>query len=197
MASLARSDVHDMFYITMGGKASIDGRLFLAAVPDKATAARIFHLAGTLKRAHKFSGKLIAPDRLHVSLFFVGALPQDNAYAVRREEIGEMRTPPFEVSFDRTASFRGRPGHRPFVLLGGDGLSRLKSFRQGLGAELTREGLRRVANTNFEAHVTLLYDGRCVEEYPLAEPISWTVHEIVLVHSMNEHEHIAKWRLRA
>ena len=181
----------------MGSKASVDGRLFLATVPDKATAARIFHLAGVLKRAHKFSGKLIAPDRLHVSLFFVGALPQDKVCAVRPDEFGEMRMPPFEVSFDRTASFRGRPGSRPFVLVGGDGLGRLKSFRQGLSAELAREGWRRVANTNFEPHVTLLYDQRDVEEYPLAEPISWTVSEIVLVHSLNGHVHVAKWRLRA
>ena len=36
------------------------------------------------------------------------------------------------------------------MLIGGDGLSRLRSFRQGLSAKLTREGLRRVANTNFE-----------------------------------------------
>jgi len=181
----------------VGSKASINGRLFLAALPDRETAARIFHLAGVLKRAHKFSGKLIAPDHLHVSLFFVGALPQDKVCAVRCDGIGEMRMPPLEVSFDRTASFRSSEGSYPFVLIGGDGLSRLKSFRQGLGAELTREGLRRVANTNFEPHVTLLYDARCVEEYPLAEPISWTVHEIVLVHSMNGHAHIAKWRLRA
>lgn len=180
----------------MSSRASVDGRLFLAAVPDRATAARIFHLAGVLKRAHKFSGKLIAPDRLHVSLFFVGALLRERVCTVRREEIGELRMPPFEASFDRTASFRGSEGSYPFVLIGGDGVSRLKSFRQGLSAELTRGGLRGVASTNFEPHVTLLYDARRVDEYPLAEPISWTVNEIVLVHSLSGHAHVAKWRLR-
>jgi RNA 2',3'-cyclic 3'-phosphodiesterase len=149
-----------------------------------------------LKRAHGFSGKLIAPDRLHVSLFFLGGLQQDMECAAR-EASGEIRMPPFQVSFDRTASFRGRQGSRPFVLVGGDGVGQFKSFRQGLGAGLAREGLRRLAGANFEPHVTLLYDARGVDEYPLAEPISWTINEIVLVQSRSGHTHLTKWRLRA
>ncbi len=101
---------------------------------------------------------------------------------------------PFEVSFDRTASFRGRPGNRPFVLIGEKGLRRLQSFRQMLGAAITRRGLRQLANTNFTPHVTLLYDARSVDEYPI-EPIGWTVTEFVLVRSLNGHEHLVRWPL--
>jgi 2'-5' RNA ligase len=179
----------------MDRNASLDGRLFLAALPDAATARRIFKLANVLKCAHGFSGKLIAPERLHVSLFFLGGSPDLECAA--REVAGEVRMSPFEVSFDRTASFRGRPGNRPFVLFGDDGLGQLKSFRQGLGAELARQGMRRLARSNFEPHVTLLYDALCVEEYPLAEPVSWTINEIVLIRSKSGHAHLAKWRLRA
>jgi RNA 2',3'-cyclic 3'-phosphodiesterase len=176
--------------------ASANGRLFLAALPDAATATRIFRLAVLLKRAHGFSGKLVAPDRLHVSLFFLGGLPEDMECAAR-EAAGEVRTAPFQVSFDRTGSFRGRTESRPFVLIGGDGVGQLKSFRQALCAGLAREGLRRLANANFEPHVTLLYDARAVDEYPLAEPISWTINEIVLIQSRKGHTHLARWRLRA
>ena len=95
----------------------------------------------------------------------------------------EVRTEPFEVSFDRTASFRGRPGNRPFVLVGESGLRRLESFRPMLGAAMMRRGLRRVANTNFTPHVTLLYDARSVDEHPI-EPIVWTVTEFVLIRSV-------------
>jgi RNA 2',3'-cyclic 3'-phosphodiesterase len=180
----------------MSRTASLGRRLFLAVLPDPVAAARIFKLAGVLKRAHRFSGKLTAPDRLHVSLFFLGESSDDMAYAAGAAA-GEIHVPPFQVCFDRTASFRGRPGSCPFVLIGGDGLDRLKSFRQRLGVGLARAGLRRLAKTNFEPHVTLLYDARGVDEYPLAEPISWTVSEIVLVQSRNGHRHLAKWRLRA
>ena len=179
----------------MDQKIPVDGRLFLAALPDAGTASRIFRLADGLKRAHRFSGKLIAPHRLHVSLFFLGGWPGPIPHAPAMT--GEVRLPPFQVCFDRTASFRGRAGNRPFVLVGGEGLAQLKSFRQRLAGELAREGLKRLANPNFEPHVTLLYDARGVDEYPLAEPILWTVNEIVLIHSRNGHAHLAKWRLRA
>ncbi|WP_197520890.1 2'-5' RNA ligase family protein [Bradyrhizobium icense] len=147
-----------------------------------------------LKRAHKFDGKLIAPDRLHVSLFSLSGLP-DRQLCAARDAATELRTAPFEVSFDRTASFRGR-GNRPFVLIGEKGLRRLQSFRQMLGVAMARRGLRRIANTNFTPHVTLLYDARGVDEYPV-EPVVWTVTEFVLVHSQRGHRHLARWCLRA
>ena len=172
---------------------SSGARLFLAAVPDSDTAARIHQLAGVLKRAHKFDGQLIAPRRLHISLFSLGGLPEPNVRTAC-EAAADIRTQPFEVSFDRTASFRGKPGSRPFVLVGADGLSRLESFRRMLGAAMTRRGLRRLANTNFTPHVTLLYDARSVEEHPI-EPICWTVAEFVLIHSMHGHRHVAGWPL--
>src|SRR5437016_1680718 len=174
---------------------SSGGRLFLATVPDPATAERIHRLAGVLKRAHKFDGKLIAPERLHISLFFLGGLPERHIL-VACEAATEVRTEPFEVSFDRTASFRGRPGNCPFVLIGASGLRRLESFRQMFGAALTRSGLKRLANTNFTPHVTLLYDARSVDEHPV-QPIAWTVTEFVLIHSMNGHDYLARWPLQA
>ena len=180
----------------MDKSASPPARLFLAALPNPGTAARIFRLADVLKRAHRLSGKLTAPERLHVSLFFLGEFA-DRRLCIVRKVVGEVLVAPFEVCFDRTASFRGRGGSRPFVLIGGEGVRQLKLFRRELGAGLAREGLRRLANTNFEPHVTLLYDAPGVDEYPLGEPISWTVNEIVLVRSMNGHEHLAKWSLRA
>jgi 2'-5' RNA ligase len=169
-------------------------RLFLAAVPDAATAEEIYRRAGILKRAHQFSGSLIKPERLHISLFFLGGLP-DDVVQTACDAAKAVRIPPFEVSFDRTVSFRGNPSSRPFVLTGEDGLIRLKSFRRALGAAIAGCGLRRVAKTNFTPHVTLLYDKRDVAEHPIA-PISWTVSDFVLIHSLNRHDHLARWPLR-
>ncbi len=107
------------------------------------------------------------------------------------EAAAEVRAPPFEVLFDRTVSFRGRPGNRPFVLLGDKGLDRLRSLRRTLGVAMAREGFRYLAKTDFTPHVTLLY----VEEYPI-DPICWTVNEFVLIHSMHGHVHLARWPLR-
>jgi len=54
--------------------------------------------------------------------------------------------------------------------------------------------MTRLATTNFTPHVTLLYDARDVEEYPI-EPIGWTVKEFVLIRSSNGHEHLVRWPL--
>ena len=192
--ALRQPYVHDLFKSIMDEFASCSGaRLFLAAVPDAGTAERIHQLAGALKRAHHLDGKLIAPGRLHISLFALSGLPEGQLCAAW-EAAMDVRTEPFEVSFDRTASFRGRSDNRPFVLIGEKGLRRLQSFRQMLGAAMTRRGLRRLANTNFTPHVTLLYDARSVDEYPI-EPIGWTVTEFVLVRSLNGHEHLVRWPL--
>ena len=170
------------------------GRLFFAIVPDRATAERIYRLAGALKRAHRFDGKLIAPDRLHISLFSLAGL-SDRQICAACEAATDFRTEQFEVSFDRTTSFRGGPGNRPFVLIGEDGLRRLQSFQQMLAAALTRRGLRRPANTNFTPHVTLLYDARSVDEYPV-EPVVWTVAGFVLVRCLKGHKHLERWWLQ-
>jgi 2'-5' RNA ligase len=173
---------------------SSGGRLFLATLPDAETAERIHRLASVLKRAHRFNGKLIAADRLHVSLFSLTGLSSHQIGAAC-EAAADFQIAPFEVSFDRTVSFRGGPGNRPFVLIGEEGLRRLQSFRQMLAAALTRRGLRRLAIPNYTPHVTLLYDARSVDEYPV-EPVVWTVAGFVLVHSLKGHQHLARWCLR-
>jgi 2'-5' RNA ligase len=178
----------------MGQNASCgSGRLFFAIVPDADTAARIYLVAQVLKRAHKFDGSIIEPRHLHVSLFFLGE-PSEQIVRTICEAAAQVRVPPFELWFDRSVSFRGRPGNRPFVLVGDRGLDRLRSFRRTLGIALAEKGLRRLANREFTPHVTLLYAERAVEEHPIF-PINWTASEFVLIYSARGHVHRARWPL--
>src|SRR4051794_38519394 len=124
---------------------SSSGRLFFAVVPDADTAVRIHRLARALKCAHKFDRKIIEPQLLHVSLFFLGELSEQIVRLAREAGAG-VQAEPFELWFDRSASFRGRPGSRPFVLVGDEGVGRLRSFRRALGTALATRGLRRLAN---------------------------------------------------
>lgn len=166
--------------------------MFFAAVPDFDAAAKIYRVAGVLKQAHRFSRKLIPRECLHVSLLFLGR-GSDQLARSACEAVVDVKMAPFEVSFDRTASFRGRPGNRPFVLVGGDTLGRLKSLGHALDAAIAERGMGRRARRDFMPHVTLLYGDRAVDEYPIA-PIRWTVNEFVLIHSLNGHAHLARWR---
>jgi 2'-5' RNA ligase len=93
--------------------------------------------------------------------------------------------PPFEVTFDRVLSFKGRPGHRPLVLTGETGLNPLIDFQQALGEALGKAlgkaGLR-LSRARFTPHLTLLYDEGKFDPRPI-EPITWTVRDFVLIHS--------------
>jgi 2'-5' RNA ligase len=104
------------------------GELFLAVLPDVETSMRIYRMAEILKTAHAFRGRLTTPERLHVTLLSLSGLPRQMVEKAC-EVIGEVEAEPFEISFDRTMSFRGLPASRPFVLAGGEGLRRLKLFR--------------------------------------------------------------------
>jgi len=172
--------------------------IFLALVPDAEPAKCIYRVAKVIKRARHLEGNLTAMNRLHVTLFFLDEDESDaRDYIIRKtnEAARNICMPPFEVSFDRTASFRGSPGHHPFVLLGGDGLGRLKLLRQALGVQLARNGLKHLVKRDFNPHVTLLYAEREVEEQPI-EPICWTVDGVVLIHSDHGHRYLARWPLR-
>jgi 2'-5' RNA ligase len=185
-----------LFYFKMTLSASSQaGQLFVAILPDAETSAQIHRMAAVMKAAHAFRGQLTAPDRLHVTLFSLGGLP-DQLVAKACEAIGEVRAEPFGISFDRTMSFRGQPGSRPFVLSGHSGLRQLKLFRRSVAAAFARrDGLRHLGRRDFTPHITLLFDDSTVEEQPFG-PIGWMVRSLVLIHSMNGHRHLAHWPLR-
>jgi 2'-5' RNA ligase len=170
------------------------GRLFFGVVPDAATAAEMHRLAGILKCAHRFGGEPIERGCLHVTLLFLGRSSQ-RLVGIAREAAAEVRMLPFDVAFDRTASFGGGQGNRALVLVGDDALKqRVKLLRQMLDAALLRKGLRSFAHRDFTPHLTLIYGERTVDEYPVA-PIGWTVNEFVLIHSLHGHRHLARWPL--
>ena len=175
----------------------MSGLLFFAVVPGVDKATRIYRLAEVVKRARQFDGGLIRTDRLHITLFLLddGSGSHERVVRMACEAAQGVCMPSFEVSFDRIASFHGRPGHHPFVLLGGDGLNRLRQLQQTLAAQLAKNGLKHLVKRDFNPHITLLYAEREVEEQPI-EPIFWTVDGFVLIHSHHGHTHLARWPLR-
>ena len=100
-------------------------RLFFAIFPDAVTAARIARLREALYLELGLRGKPLATERLHATLHHVGdyaGLPLD-IVASAGDAASAVAMPPFTVAFDGAESFRGRPGHRPFVLRGEDGVA--------------------------------------------------------------------------
>ena len=175
-------------------------RIFFACVPDADTAARIYALAETIKAARNFEGVQIRPEHLHVTLFHLGdwnGLPAD-IVALGQQAAAQVATSPFDVTFSRTESFRNRTGIYPFVLTGDKDAAAWRPLHTALGEALKRVGLGGATRGDFTPHVTLLRDGLRVPASPIV-PISWTVREFVLIHSLlgkTTHIHLARWPLR-
>lgn len=175
-------------------------RVFFAIFPDARASARVTARMRQLRGQHGLTGRPLAMERLHVTLFHLGdyvGLPQ-RVVAAASEAAAAVAFPRFNIVFDRAMSFAGISHSQPFVLRGGDGLAALMEFQRALGAEIKKAGLWRKADAHFTPHVTLLYDSRCVTEQ-IIEPVSWTVTEFVLVHSLlgrTRHIPLARWLLR-
>lgn len=176
-------------------------RLFFAIFPDAAAAAKIAGLAQQLREEHGIRGKPLKTERFHVTLHHLGdyaGLPQDLA-DVACAAAASITATPFDVTFDRAASFSTAPRNRPFVLRGGDGVASLIAFQQTLGDALKKTVLGRWAKPAYTPHVTLLYDDSSVAEQAVPA-VSWTAGEFVLVHSLigqTVHLSLGRWPLRA
>ncbi len=165
-------------------------RLFVAILPDEATARRIAQLARLLKSKYRLQGKPLFPKRFHVSLYHLGdyfGLPQD-AIARAEEAASTITLLPFELGCDRVISFSGRNAdlqrdNYPIVLRATEGVAELTALRQRLAVAMGKAGIKSPGNTRFTPHVTLLYD-RPHEISVLVDSIRWTVRELVLVHSL-------------
>jgi RNA 2',3'-cyclic 3'-phosphodiesterase len=157
-------------------------RLFLAVLPDAAAAAQIVGLRETLCARHGLTGSQIAQDRLHVTLHHLGDFRGVPEHVVRAASMAAAATaataPRFEARLDQVESFSGKPGHRPFVLRDSGGNDALQELHRRVITALGKNG-----NAKFVPHVTLLYDEKGVGREPV-DAISWTVKEIVLVHSL-------------
>jgi 2'-5' RNA ligase len=177
----------------------ITDRLFFAIFPDPATAAGIARQADDLRAARQLSGRALAPERFHITLHHLGdhAGVRHDIVAMAGEAAETITTPPFEVVFDRAASFHNG-GNNPFVLQGGEGLDALRAFQRDLGLAMARAGLGKLVDKSFTPHVTMLYDRRLVAE-EVVEPVRWTVGGFTLIHSLlgrTEHIPLGRWTLR-
>ena len=114
-------------------------RLFLAIKPDVDTAERIARLIQQLRPVVGFKGKALRAERLHVTLHHLGDfvhLPPDDVVARVRAAAAGLALPAFDATFNQVVSFHGRRDHRPFVLLGDEGVGRLMAFQAALGEAL-------------------------------------------------------------
>lgn len=150
-------------------------RLFFALWPDAAASSALATLADDagLRR-----GKLVAPENLHITLFFLGdATPDQRACAER--SAAEVDAPVFTLTLDRLGGFRragvlwSAPSDTP------EPLSKLVAV---LGESLAGCGFE-IERRPYHAHVTLARKVRQRVAQRPHSPVVWTVDCFHLVRS--------------
>jgi 2'-5' RNA ligase len=173
--------------------------LFFAILPEPDIAARIEALGGTLRANHRLSGRPISAKRLHVTLGLVAnyASLLDYDVTAAMQAAATVALAPFEMSFNRLQSFKGRE-NQPLVLRCGDGLAAFTGLQKSLNVALKATGYEGKSQVGYTPHITLLYDRQPIDETFLEEPIAWTVRDFALVYSVygeSRHTHLGQWPL--
>jgi 2'-5' RNA ligase len=173
--------------------------VYFAILPDKDVARRMREIGEELWHRHGLPGRVQPAHLLHVSLAHVGrfaGVPK-GVVAAARMAGSAVRCPSFEVCFDRVTSF-DNPRGSPVVVRCGRGEGGFGQLRRAIAGAMHGVGLPANPAIGLTPHVTLVYNGVSIPETMLTKPITWTVREFVLVHSLygrGRHIHLGRWPL--
>ena len=174
--------------------------LFFAIMPDAEAAARIGALGRDITQRYGLSGRLHAPDRLHVSLlgFQLDAHGRDELIALAKQIGAGATASCFDVTLTRALSF-GRAPLRPLVLCcSEESAASLATLQANLFQAADEHGLGLRGRSGFEPHLTLAYREPRIPDTILADAISWPARELVLVYSeqgRGRYRSIGRWPL--
>ncbi|WP_164707930.1 2'-5' RNA ligase family protein [Paraburkholderia phosphatilytica] len=173
-------------------------RLLLMLMPPPEVAERVDALTARLRTQLGLKPRR-SRERLHVTLCPLGdydGLPAP-VVAAAGQAATEVAAAPFDVTFDRMTSFRGGQAH-PLVLLAGAGNDAIVALRRRLAESLRAAGVPFPSRSAITPHMTLLRSPRSLPETPV-EPVSWTVRDVVLVHSLlgqSKYVELGRWALQ-
>ena len=175
-------------------------RLFFALWPDVPVRDACAQAARELKLKDQPGGRMVDPERYHLTLLFVGdfiSAPQEEALLAMAQGV---RQAPFKLTLDHASSFT-RDRHVPWWLGPRDAHAAANALHVAL-----RDGAHRAGVTpdrmRFAPHLTIVRDaGRALPSSAI-RPITWNVSEFTLVRSLlgsqpPEYRVIGHWPLVA
>jgi len=177
----------------------VSHNVFLAIRPTAEASVQIQRVRHDLIGDGRFSGKLLLPEHLHVSLLaigsYVGMLPPAVMLAAKTAAKA-VSVAPFTVAFDRVVTFGGNAGRRAIVLTGGDGVAGIIRLQKDLSTVMTKAGFGTRQTNHFTPHLTMMYADSVSERS--IQLISWMVKEFVLIDSLygqSKHVVLGHWAL--
>lgn len=175
--------------------------VFFGVSPGAAAATPVSELIDDLQHRYGLEGSPRPAELLHISLLRVGgyqSLPSDILdAAVRGASIVDV--PQFDVTFDRATDFNIGNGRHAFVLRCESGAAELAALQDAIVVAMEAVGLSVPPRPRFTPHMTLLYGPERFPEIVLDQPITLTVCDFTLVHSLygrSIHQFLGRWPLR-
>ncbi len=168
---------------------------FFALRPSADEAQHIFALAETLLISNGISGSRITPDRLHITLEWIGDDIGGDVVERACLAANTIHFPAVEAVFNAAKTFPAPSG--PFVLLGNEGLDEIRRLRGELARALAERSFK--PPRAYEPHMTLCYDRVHRLARTSIEPIGFRTAEFALVKSyvrLSRHEVVRSWPLR-
>lgn len=169
---------------------------FFALMPNERSADAFDRLAWQKHNKFGLSGWPLAKHRFHSTLLPLGGYfgQPEGLVEVSCQVAATIERTGFDLQFDRVGSYARKGDAAPLVASLGGGLAGFMGLQQALRDGFGALGFKPPLYT---PHVTLLYDHRHVEPHAI-EPISWTVREFVLIHSLigrSQHIVLGRWSL--
>lgn len=173
-------------------------RVFFAFWPGPEIAGRLHAIAG--RCAETCGGRVMRRETLHLTLVFVGAVPESRLPELAAIA-GGLAAPAVDLVIDR---FDYWP-HNRIVWAGGTPAPSLTALSAGLSARLREAGFP-VERGAFVPHVTLLRNARCTADRLAATTaglaLTWPLRELLLVRSClgpegATYEPVGRWPLTA
>ena len=162
---------------------ALSPRLFFALWPNPALRGELAAFQRSLRQSTG-KGRWLPPQRLHLTLYYLGRLPLPVAEAVRRGARG-IEAPAFSLQLDRLGCFE-----RARVLwLGPSRVPQaLTELHRALRA-LPETGSHETQPTRFRPHVTLARKLGTLPELPEAAgrqlPLAWQATDFALIESVD------------
>ena len=156
--------------------------LFFAILIEDEIMDRTAGLAVDLRRRRALRGRLRPTATLHVSLLSLWVKmawpPPEDVILHARLAASSVTARPFKVCFNRVESLRQTRPSWPLVLAGEEGVIGIEQLHRSLAQSLGQK-----AQAGFRPHMTLLWSPDHIEP-AYVDPITWTVREFSLVHSL-------------
>ena len=173
-------------------------RLFFALWPDAPVREACATAARELKLKSQPGGRLVNPERYHMTLLFLGDFVSAAHEEAALAAAATVRAPPFAMTLDHAGSF-ARNAQVPWWL----GPQQAPPAAQALHVGL-REAMHRTGVTpdrmRFAPHLTIVRDAGRALPGSAIKPIAWDVSEFVLIRSLldsqpPEYRVIGRWPL--